>query len=399
MLIGIVGKPSTGKSTFFMAATSVPVERSPRPFTTIKPNRAIGYVEVECVDKEFGKQCNPRTGFCQNGRRFVPVELLDVAGLVPGAHEGKGLGNKFLDDLRQADVLVHIVDASGSTNEVGERVPVGSYDPCNDVRFLEQELDYWIKGILDANWNKLQREARLVKKKNEDMFTEQFSGLGMNKDIISKVLKELKLEEKNLMEWTPEERLSLCKKLRQIGKPIIIAANKCDLSTGWDNFQKIKKEFPAYLVIACSAEAEITLKGAAKAGFIDYLPGDKTFTIKAALNEQQKSAMDIMKAVCDKYEGTGVQKCLNAAVFDFLHYIAIFPGGVNKLEDSNGNVLPDCFLLPPKSTALDFAFKLHSDIGRGFIGAIDVKTKQRVGKEHLLKNRDVIEIVFKKPSG
>ena len=352
MLIGIVGKPSTGKSTFFMAATSVPVERSPRPFTTIKPNRAIGYVEVECVDKEFGKQCNPRTGFCQNGRRFVPVELLDVAGLVPGAHEGKGLGNKFLDDLRQADVLVHIVDASGSTNEVGERVPVGSYDPCNDVRFLEQELDYWIKGILDANWNKLQREARLVKKKNEDMFTEQFSGLGMNKDIISKVLKELKLEEKNLMEWTPEERLSLCKKLRQIGKPIIIAANKCDLSTGWDNFQKIKKEFPAYLVIACSAEAEITLKGAAKAGFIDYLPGDKTFTIKAALNEQQKSAMDIMKAVCDKYEGTGVQKCLNAAVFDFLHYIAIFPGGVNKLEDSNGNVLPDCFLLPPRALLL-----------------------------------------------
>jgi len=382
-----------------MAATSVPVERSPRPFTTIKPNRAIGYVEVECVDKEFGKQCNPRTGFCQNGRRFVPVELLDVAGLVPGAHEGKGLGNKFLDDLRQADVLVHIVDASGSTNEVGERVPIGSYDPCNDVRFLEQELDYWIKGILDANWNKLQREARLVKKKNEDLFTEQFSGLGMNKDIISKVLKELKLEEKNLMEWSQEDQLSLCKKLRQIGKPIIIAANKCDLSTGWDNFQRIKKEFPDYLVIPCSAEAEITLKGAAKAGFIDYLPGDKTFTIKANLNEQQKAAMDIMKAVCDKYQGTGVQRCLNAAVFDFLHYIAIFPGGVNKLEDSEGRVLPDCFLLPPKTTALDFAFKLHSDIGRGFIGAIDVKTKQRVGKEHLLKNRDVIEIVFKKPSG
>jgi ribosome-binding ATPase YchF (GTP1/OBG family) len=401
MLIGIVGKPSTGKSTFFMAATSVPVERSPRPFTTIKPNRAVAYVEVECVDKEFSKQCNPRTGFCIKGRRFVPVEMLDVAGLVPGAHEGKGLGNKFLDDLRQADVLIHIVDASGSTNEIGERVPVGSYDPCNDVRFLEQELDFWIKGILDANWNKLQREARLVKKKNEDIFTEQFSGLGMNKDIIARVLKELKVEEKNLMEWNDEEKLALCKKLRQIGKPIIIAANKCDLSTGWDNYQKIKKTFPEYLVIPCSAEAEITLKGAAKAGFIGYVPGDKNFTFKAeaSLNEQQKGAMDIMKAVCDRYDGTGIQRCLNAAVFDFLHYIAIFPGGVNKLEDSEGRVLPDCFLLPPKTTALDFAFKLHSDIGRGFIGAIDVKTKQRVGKEHLLKHRDVIEIVFKKPSG
>lgn len=395
MLIGIVGKPSTGKSTFFMAATSVPVERSPRPFTTIKPNRAVAYVEVECVDKEFGKQCNPRSGFCVNARRFVPVELLDVAGLVPGAHEGKGLGNKFLDDLRQADVLVHIVDASGSTNEVGERVPVGSYDPCNDVKFLEQELDYWIKGILDNNWQKLVREAKLSKK-NEDMLTTQFSGLGMTKDIIVKVLKELKLEEKNLSDWTEEERLAVCKKIRQIGKPIIIAANKCDLSTGWDNYQRLKKEFPDYVVIACSAEAEITLKGAAKANFIEYIPGDKTFTIKAELNPDQKKAMDIMKAVCDKYEGTGIQKCLNAAVFDFLHYIAIFPGG-GDLIDSQGRLLPDCFLMPKTTRAIDFAFKLHSDIGNGFIKAIDYKTKQAVGKEHTLKHRDVIEIVFKKP--
>jgi len=398
MLIGIVGKPSTGKSTFFMAATSVPVERSPRPFTTIKPNRAVAYVEVECVDKFFEKQCNPRTGFCVNSRRFVPVELLDVAGLVPGAHEGKGLGNKFLDDLRQADVFVHIVDASGSTNEVGERVPIGSYDPCDDVRFLEQELDFWIKGILDNNWIKLTREAKLNTKKNEEIITNQFSGLGMNRNIISRVLKELKLEEKPIDQWSEEERLNLCKKIRQIGKPIIIAANKCDLSTGWDNYNRLKKEFPEYLVIACSAEAEITLKGAAKAGFIDYIPGDKTFTIKTELNEAQKGAMDIMKAVCDRYSGTGVQKCLNSAVFDFLHYIAIFPGGVGKLEDSEGRVLPDCFLMPPGTTALDFAFKLHSDIGRGFIKAIDVKTRQAVGKDHALKHRDVIEIVFKKPS-
>jgi ribosome-binding ATPase YchF (GTP1/OBG family) len=397
MLIGIVGKPSTGKSTFFMAATSVPVERSPRPFTTIKPNRAVAYVEVECVDKEFGKQCNPRSGFCANGRRFVPVELLDVAGLVPGAHEGKGLGNKFLDDLRQADVLVHIVDASGSTNEMGEKVPIGSYDPCNDVRFLEQELDYWIKGILDKNWEKLVREAKLNKKKNEDFLADQFSGLGMTKDIIGRVLKELKLDEKSLLDWSADERLGFCKKIRQIGKPIIIAANKCDLSSGWDNYQKIRKTFPEYLVIACSAEAEITLKGAAKASFIEYIPGDKEFKVKADLNPEQRKAMDIMKAVCDKYEGTGIQKCLNAAVFDFLHYIAIFPGGVGKLEDSEGRVLPDCFLLPPKTTALDFAFKLHSDIGRGFIKAIDVKTRQAVGKEHALHHRDVIEIVFKKP--
>lgn len=398
MLIGIVGKPSVGKSTFFTAATSVPVERSPRPFTTIKPNRAVAYVEVECVDKDFGKQCNPRSGFCSNSRRFVPVELLDVAGLVPGAHEGKGLGNKFLDDLRQADVLVHVVDASGSTNEVGESVPKGSYDPCNDVRFLEQELDFWIKGILDNNWHKLVRESKLNGKKNEDVVGLQFSGLGIQKHIISRILKDLKLEDKAMAEWVEEEKTALARKIRQFGKPIIIAANKCDLSTGFDNFQKLKKTFPEYVVVAVSAEAEITLKGASKANLITYIPGDAKFVIKGSLNEGQTHALDIMKAVCEKYSGTGIQKCLNAAVFDFLKYIAIFPGGVGKLEDSDGNVLPDCFLLPPASTALDFAFKLHSDIGRGFIKAIDVKTRQAVGKEHPLKHRDVIEIVFKKPS-
>ena len=396
MLIGIVGKPSTGKSTFFMAATSVPVERSPRPFTTIKPNRAIGYVEVECVDKEFGKKCNPRTGFCVDSRRFVPVELLDVAGLVPGAHEGKGLGNKFLDDLRQADLLIHIVDASGSTNEVGEAVQKGSYDPCNDVRFLEQELDFWIKGILDNNWVKLSREAKLNTKKNEDIITNQFSGLGMSSTIIGRVLKELKLEDKPIDQWNEEERLALCKKIRQIGKPIIIAANKCDLSTGWDNYQRLKKTFPEYLVIPCSAEAEIALKGAAKANLIQYIPGDKEFKVTGELNEAQKSALGIMKAVCERYDGTGIQKCLNAAVFDFLHYIAIFPGG-GDLVDSQGRTLPDCFLMPQGTTALEFAFKLHSDIGSGFIKAINYKTKQAVGKDHPLKHRDVIEIVFKKP--
>src|SRR3989338_977131 len=115
MLIGVVGKPSTGKSTFFKASTLADVEIANYPFTTIKPNRAVVFVKIECVDKEFGKQCSPRIGYCVNGKRFVAVELLDVAGLVPGAHEGKGLGNQFLNDLNQADALIHIVDISGST--------------------------------------------------------------------------------------------------------------------------------------------------------------------------------------------------------------------------------------------------------------------------------------------
>lgn len=394
MLVGIVGKPSTGKSTFFMAATSAVVERSPRPFTTIKPNHAVGYVEVECADKDFNKKCNPRTGYCVNSRRFVPVELLDVAGLVPGAHAGKGLGNQFLDDLRQADLLIHIVDASGSTNDMGEKVPSGTTDPCDDVRFLEEELDYWIKGILDRNWVKLSREAKL--KKNEEVLGEQFSGLGVARDVVTKILKELGLDGKPLEKWSEEEQMALARKIRKLGKPVIIAANKCDLKIGYENYQKLKKTFPDHLVVACSSEAEITLKNAAKNGFIDYTPGDSTFTVKGKINESQKKALDIVKNVIGKCGDTGVQKCLNAAVFDFLRYIAVFPAPSGKLEDSSGNILPDCLLLPSESTALGLAFAVHTDMGEGFIRAIDLRAKQTVGKEHPLKHRDVIEIVFKK---
>lgn len=396
MLIGLVGKPSSGKSTFFQSITSIPVARADYPFTTIEPNRGVAYVEIECVDKEFGVKCNPRTGFCINSRRFAPVEVLDVAGLVPGAHEGKGLGNKFLDDLRQADILIHIVDASGSTNENGESVAVGSHDPCKDVIFLEEELNFWIKGILDNNWGKLVRESGL-NKKNEEIMNNQFTGLGIKIDAIRRTLNALNLVDKKLSEWKEEEKFAFSKKMRELGKPIIIAANKCDKPTSAQHVKNLLAKFPQYLIVPCSAEAEIALKEAGKKEFIDYIPGDDKFTIKKDLNEQQKKAMEVLAGVLKTYGSTGVQKTLNAAVFDFLKYIAIFPGGVNKLSDSKGNVLPDVFLLPPGSTALDFAFTLHTDMGEGFIKAINVKTKQPIGKDHPLSHRDVIELFFKKP--
>ncbi len=392
MLIGIVGKPSTGKSTFFVAATSAAVERSERPFTTIKPNHAIGYVEIECVDKEFNVTCNPRTGYCIDSRRFVPVDLYDVAGLVPGAHEGKGLGNKFLDDLRQADVLIHIVDASGSTNENGEKVAVGSYDPANDVKFLEEELDYWIKGIMDRNWDKFVKDSRRMK--IEEILVEQFRGLGIAPNAIVKTLIDLNLREKPFEQWAEDDKMKFAGRMRKLGKPLLVVANKCDLPGGYENYEKLVKEFPDHIIVPCSSEAEITLKEAAKNGFIKYVPGDPDFEIIKDLTDEQKKAMEFLKSYMKKAGGTGVQKALNIAVFDLLKYIAVFPGGVHKLADDKGNVLPDVFLLPSGSTAIDFAGAIHSDFAKKFIKAIDVKTKRTLGADHVLKHRDVIEIMF-----
>lgn len=400
MLVGVVGKPSVGKSTFFKAITLAEAEIAAYPFTTIKPNTGVGYVKVRCVDQEFGVKCTPREGFCIDGWRFVPVQMIDVAGLIPGAHEGKGLGNQFLDDLRQADVLIHVVDASGSTNERGEAVPAGGYDPARDVEFLEFELDMWYYGILKNAWEKFVRLAVQESIEVKKAVAKQFSGLGgVSEDIVDKILSELRLKEKRLNEWCDEDVKRFAALLRRKTKRMVIACNKIDVKGAYENFVRLKEQFKDYTMVACSAESELALREAAKHELIKYIPGEKSFTVvdEKKLSEMQKKALDfIAKNILEKYGSTGVQETLDTAVFTYLGYIAVFPGGVNNLVDSKGRVIPDCFLLPRGSTALDFAFRIHTDIGKKFIRAIDVKTKRVVGKEHLLKHRDVVEIVTAK---
>ncbi len=395
MLIGLVGKANIGKSTFFKAATLAEVEIENRPFVTITPNQGIGFVKVDCVDKEFNKQCNPRFGFCINHKRFVPVDLLDVAGLVPGAHEGKGLGSQFLDDLNEADALIHVIDISGSTDAEGNPVPALSYNPANDVKFLETELDYWYLRILKKGWEKF---SRTVKQENQDIkkaLTKQLSGLRVTESIVQKSIKELNLIH-HPTEWSEEDLLNLATSLRKATKPIVIAANKVDVPGAKLNFEKLKAQFKDYKIIPCSAESELALREAAKHNLIKYIPGENTFEIleEKKLSEKQLQALNFIKnSVLKEFNSTGIQNVLDFIVFNILEYIAIFPGGVNKLTDKDGNTLPDCFLMSKNSTAVDFAYKVHKDLGDKFIKAIDVKKKLQVGRDHSLKNRDVIEIV------
>jgi ribosome-binding ATPase YchF (GTP1/OBG family) len=396
MIIGIVGKANVGKSTFFKACTLADVLIANYPFATIKPNEGVGFVRVDCVDKEFGKQCNPRTGFCVKGKRYVGVQLIDVAGLVPGAHEGKGMGNQFLDDLRQADVLVHVIDVAGTTNEKGEPQAPGSYDPAEDVKFLEVELDFWYLGILQKGWEKFARTVIQEKREIHVALGKQLSGLKVTEDLVKETIEKIGLNKEHPDKWSEDDLELLAIALRKATKPMIIACNKIDIPVGEQNFKRLQAQFPEHKFVGCSAESELALKEASKSGLIEYYPGENNFNLKdeSRLNERQKQALEfIRKEVLQKFNGTGVQQVLDSAVFDLLGYIAIYPGGINKLEDSEGRVLPDCFLMPGKTTALDFAFKLHTDFGKNFICAKDVKTKRTVGKEHPLKHRDVVEIV------
>jgi len=393
MLIGLVGCPNAGKSTFFKAATLAEVEIASYPFTTIKPNHGVGYVKVDCIDKEFNTQCNPNHGFCINHKRFVPVELMDVAGLVPGASEGKGLGNQFLDDLRQADVFIHVVDASGTTDVEGK--PTEGYDPCNDVRFLENELNKWFHNILIKVWKSFARKAELEHIKFSEAVTKQFSGLKVDEEQVKEVLRKASLPEKASV-WNDEQLMEFASKLRELSKPMIIAANKADLPNSRRNIERMQIQFPELLIYPCSSDFELALREAAKSGLIEYIPGEENFRVLKELSDKQKQALDkIKKNVLDVYKGTGVQEILNLAVFDFLKYLAIFPAGSHKLADSKGKILPDCFLLPPRSTALDFAYFLHTDFGKNFVKAIDARTKKALGKDYKLKNRDALEIMTK----
>jgi len=394
MLIGIVGKANVGKSTFFKALTLAEVLIANYPFATIDPNKGFAFVKVKCVDKDFNVKCNPRMGYCLNGWRFVPVEVVDVAGLVPGAHEGKGMGNKFLDDLRPADVLIHVVDIAGSTNEKGEPVPPGSYDPLFDIRFLEFELDMWYLGLVKKGWDKFAKQVQQEKQEIAKALVKQLSALKVSEDIVKQGIKELNLDPSRPVEWSEEQLNDLAIFFRKKTKPIVIAANKIDLPSAKENLERAKDAFPDYPIKPCSAESELALKEAAKKGLIDYIPGESDFNIKGDLNDKQKQALDFIRDnILKKWGSTGVQQVIDSAVFNVLKYIAVFPGGVNKLSDSHGNILPDCFLLPSGSTALDFAGLIHTDLAKNFIRAIDVKTKRTVGKDHVLKHRDVIEII------
>ena len=391
MIIGLVGKPSAGKSTFFKACTLADVLIAAYPFATIKPNHGIGYVKIDCIDRELKVQCNPVKGYCVNGKRFVPIDLLDVAGLVEGASEGKGLGNQFLSDLTNADALIHIVDVSGETDAGGKETK--GYNPVNDIKMLENELDLWYLGILNKVWKTFARAMQQTKKDFANSIVSQFSGLKVNEGDVKKVLLKLGYNTEKPVEWTNEQLKNFAHWIRHISKPMIIAANKIDLPDSTKNLKKLKEAYPNLLIIPCSADAELALRQAHNAGLIDYIPGEDDFKVKKDLNEKQKSALNtIKKKVLDVYGSTGVQEILNSVVFDLLKYLAIFPAGA-KLSDSKGNILPDCFLLPPNSTALDFAYHLHTDIGKNFIKAMDIRTKQAVGKEHKLKNRDGLEII------
>jgi ribosome-binding ATPase YchF (GTP1/OBG family) len=394
LLIGIIGKSNVGKSTFFNAATSLGVQTANFPFTTVEPNIGIGYVRTKCVCRDFHVQDNPQHSICIDGSRYIPIRIIDIAGLVPGAHNGRGLGNQFLDSAREADALVHVVDVAGSTDTEGRAVNPGTGNPMGDAEFVLQEFDLWLVSILKRNLEKATRDSQGTQDKLSKILSRQLSGLSVREDQIISVLKQTGLGDKKLSSWSPTDLRLFCQSIRKLAKPMIIAANKADFMTSESNLVKLKDLDNE--VIPCISEAEVMLRLGSKNGMLRYLPGDSSFDInpEAQLRDDQKRALEKVRAVLTKYGSTGVQQILDRICFGLLGMIVVYPvEDENRLIDKDGNVLPDAYLLSRNSTAKDLAEKVHQQLAKGFLYAIDVRSKQRVGAEYKLNDRDVIKIV------
>ena len=394
--IGLIGKTNTGKTTFFNSSTLSSDEISTYPFTTKKSSTSVGYAITLCVHPEFNVSDNPNNSKCKDGWRYIPIELIDLPGLIKDAWKGKGLGNQFLSIASQSDALLHVVDASGGIDSSGRITEAGTGDPVSDFADIEEELNMWYQKILDCNRYKLQK---LISVDNDQIkaLTELYQGMGVKQSHVKDALKITKLEEKDIENYDNNDSKNFATELRRISKPTLIVANKIDIKGAAKNFQRLRERYNDIIVVPASADSELSLRRAEQKELIKYSPGSEQFDIlkEDDLNQKQKDALNFIQSdIMGEYMRTGVQFAINITVFKLLKMNSIYPVATpEKLSDKKGRVLPDLILLKDGSTVIDLAKEIHSDLTKGLLYAKDLRYNLRVPTNYQLRDRDVISLV------
>ena len=383
--IGLIGKPNAGKSTLFSAITSIDVDIANYPFTTIKPNVGISFIKDQCPENEITAKCNPREGRCVGGIRYIPVEIIDVPGLIEGASEGKGMGNEFLDNVRDADIIINLFDVSGMTDLEGNPSE-NKHDPKEDVKFVYREIVNWMNGKISKDWQKFSRKEDNSPERLEVKMLQKAATFGLNeKDVIFIMTRE-KFPDK-LIHWGNDDINRFSEAILKYAKPVFNIGNKSDLLTE-EALKEFSGEETNYLI---SAQYELLIEKAFNNGYISSDGNDFTFTAKSG--EAQKT---VLNEIMLKYKSGSIMRFYDVltAIIKSLGYIVVYPVlDETRWEDKNGNVLPDAYLMKEGDTALDLAYKIHTDIGKNFIRAVNGRTKRIIGKDYKLLNNDVIKVI------
>ncbi len=355
--IGIVGMPNAGKSSLFNALTKAGAEAANYPFTTIEPNVAVVGVRDERLE-----QVAETVGSSEIV--WDTVDFHDIAGLVAGAHQGEGLGNRFLANIRETDAIVHVVRAHGDKSVVH---PEGDVNPLRDIETIETEL---ILADLEQGERRVERVARQARSGDRAAVAEE--------RWLRAVIEELQAGRPARGVQVPEEAPNAARDLGSLTvKPVLFVANVDEGS----------EEVPAEIAEHAAAQ------GARAVAVSSRIESEL-----AELEDEDAAAMREELGVSE----SGLQRVIREA-FALLRLIAFFTAGEGKPAQS--------WHLRDGLTAWHAAGEIHSDIQKGFVraevigwrelveaggyaGARERGTLRLEGRDYVMADGDVITVKF-----